>query len=114
MILACILYLVLGCFLDTTSMMVVTLPFLFPVVVALKIDPIWFGIVLVKLIEISVVTPPVGVNLFAVMSTAGKGTRMQDVVRGVSPFIALEIVVLALLVAFPEMSTWLPNQMLGR
>jgi tripartite ATP-independent transporter DctM subunit len=114
MILACILYLVLGCFLDTTSMMVVTLPFLFPVVVALKIDPIWFGIVLVKLIEISVVTPPVGVNLFAVMSAAGKGTRMQDVVRGVSPFIALEIVVLALLVVFPELSTWLPNQMLGR
>jgi tripartite ATP-independent transporter DctM subunit len=114
MILACVLYLVLGCFLDTTSMMVVTLPFLFPVVVALKIDPIWFGIVLVKLIEISVVTPPVGVNLFAVMSAAGKQTSMQEVVRGVSPFIALEIVVLALLVAFPGLSTWLPNQMLGK
>ena len=62
MILASILYILLGCFLDTTSMMVVTLPFLFPVVVALDIDPIWFGIVLVKLIEISVITPPVGFN----------------------------------------------------
>jgi C4-dicarboxylate transporter, DctM subunit len=114
MILACVLYLVLGCFLDTTSMMVVTLPFLFPVVVALKIDPIWFGIVLVKLIEISVVTPPVGVNLFAVMSAAGKGTTMQEVVRGVTPFIVLEILVLAVLVAVPELSTWLPTKMLGK
>jgi C4-dicarboxylate transporter, DctM subunit len=114
MVLACILYLVLGCFLDTTSMMVVTLPFLFPVVVALKIDPIWFGIVLVKLIEISVVTPPVGVNLFAVLGAAGKDTNVVDVVRGVMPFIALEIVVLIILVAVPELSTWLPNQMLGK
>lgn len=75
LILACVLYLVLGCFLDTTSMMVVTLPFLFPVVLALKIDPIWFGIILVKLIEISVLTPPVGLNLFAVLgATGGRAT----------------------------------------
>jgi tripartite ATP-independent transporter DctM subunit len=114
MLLACALYLVLGCFLDTTSMMVVTLPFVFPIVTALDIDPIWFGIVLVKLIEISVVTPPVGVNLFAVSSAAGKETTMGEIVRGVLPFIGFEILVLALLVALPELSTWLPNQMLGR
>jgi tripartite ATP-independent transporter DctM subunit len=114
MVLVCLLYLTLGCFLDTTSMMVVTLPFLFGAVTALKIDPIWFGIVLVKLIEISVVTPPVGVNLFAVLSAAGEETQMQDVVRGVAPFIALELIVLALLIAFPELSTWLPDTMLGR
>mgnify|MGYP003708021757 CR=1 FL=1 len=71
MIMASILYIVLGCFLDTTSMMIVTLPFLFPVVTALDINPIWFGIVLVKLIEISVVTPPVGINLFAVLGAVG-------------------------------------------
>jgi tripartite ATP-independent transporter DctM subunit len=114
MLLVCVLYLVLGCFLDTTSMMVVTLPFVFPIVTALQIEPIWFGIVLVKLIEISVVTPPVGVNLFAVLSAAGKGTTMGEVVKGVLPFIGFEILVLALLVALPELSTWLPNQMLGR
>ncbi len=114
MILASILYLVLGCFIDTTSMMVVTLPFLFPVVVALKIDPIWFGIVLVKLIEISVITPPVGVNLFAVLSAAGKDTNFKDVVMGVLPFIALEMIVLALLILFPELATWLPKQMLAK
>jgi tripartite ATP-independent transporter DctM subunit len=114
MILAAILYLVLGCFIDTTSMMVVTLPFLFPVVVALDIDPIWFGIVLVKLIEISVITPPVGVNLFAVLSAAGRETNFKDVVNGVIPFIVLEFIVLAFLIVFPELATWLPKQMLAK
>ena len=114
MILTCVLYLVLGCFLDTTSMMVVTLPFLFPVVVALKIDPIWFGIILVKLIEISVLTPPVGLNLFAVVGAAGGRANFQDVARGVLPFIALESGVLALLVAVPELTTWLPERMMGK
>lgn len=114
MILAAVLYLVLGCFIDTTSMMVVTLPFLFPVVVALQIDPIWFGIVLVKLIEISVITPPVGVNLFAVLSAAGRGTDFRHVVNGVIPFIVLEMIVLALLIAFPELATWLPQQMIAK
>lgn len=114
MILACVLYLVLGCFLDTTSMMVVTLPFLFPVVVALKIDPIWFGIILVKLIEISVLTPPVGLNLFAVQGAAGGKASFQDVVRGVIPFIGLEIIVLVLLVMVPELVTWLPDRMIGK
>lgn len=112
MILATVLYLVLGCFIDTTSMLVVTLPFLFPVAVALQIDPIWFGIVLVKLIEISVITPPVGVNLFAVLSAADKDTDFRHVVQGVLPFIGFELVVLALLVAFPALATWLPQQMI--
>jgi len=114
MILASILYLVLGCFIDTTSMMVVTLPFLFPVVVALDIDPIWFGIVLVKLIEISVITPPVGVNLFAVLGAAGRKTDFKDLVVGVIPFIGFEIIVLAILITFPDLSTWLPQRMFAR
>ncbi len=113
MILASILYLVLGCFLDTTSMMVVTLPFLFPVVVSLDIDPIWFGIVLVKLIEISVVTPPVGINLFAVLGAVDKQATYKDVAFGVIPFIVLDLIVLALLILFPELATWLPQQMIS-
>jgi len=114
MILACVLYLVLGCFLDTTSMMVVTLPFLYPVVVALKIDPIWFGIILVKLIEISVLTPPVGLNLFAVQGAAGGKASFHNVAKGVMPFIALEVIVLTLLVLVPELTTWLPDRMIGK
>lgn len=112
MILASLLYLALGCFLDTTSMMVVTLPFLYPVTVALGIDPIWFGIVLVKLIEISVVTPPVGINLFAVMSAVGGQATFKHVYVGVLPFICFDLVVLGLLIAFPEIATWLPKKMI--
>jgi len=112
MILAAVLYILLGCFLDTTSMMVVTLPFLFPVVVALEIDPIWFGIVLVKLIEISVITPPVGINLFAVMGAVGRQATFTHVYKGVLPFIFLDIIVLILLIAFPELATWLPKTMI--
>jgi C4-dicarboxylate transporter, DctM subunit len=113
MVLASVLYIVLGCFLDTTSMMVVTLPFLFPVAVELGIDPIWFGIVLVKLIEISVVTPPVGINLFAVLGAVGTGASFQNVALGVIPFILLDLIVLALLILFPELATWLPQQMIA-
>ncbi|MDH3667931.1 MAG: TRAP transporter large permease [Paracoccaceae bacterium] len=112
MILASILYILLGCFLDTTSMMVVTLPFLFPVVVALEIDPIWFGIVLVKLIEISVITPPVGINLFAVMGAVGSQASFGDVYKGVFPFILFDLVVLVFLIMFPELATWLPKTMI--
>jgi len=113
MVMASVLYIVLGCFLDTTSMMVVTLPFLFPVVVSLNIDPIWFGIVLVKLIEISVVTPPVGINLFAVLGAVGKQATFKDVALGVVPFIFLDLIVLALLILFPKLVTWLPQQMIS-
>lgn len=112
MIMASILYIVLGCFLDTTSMMIVTLPFLFPVVTALEIDPIWFGIVLVKLIEISVVTPPVGINLFAVLGAVGKEADFRHVALGVIPFIFFDLIVLTLLIIFPELATWLPNKMI--
>ena len=114
MILASVLYVILGCFLDTTSMMVVTLPFLFPAVVALEIDPIWFGIVLVKLIEISVITPPVGFNLFAVMSAVRGQATFGQVYKGVVPFIFFDLLVLALLIMYPELATWLPETMIAR
>jgi C4-dicarboxylate transporter, DctM subunit len=114
LILASVFYLVLGCFLDTTSMMVVTLPFIYPITQRLGIDGIWFGIVLVKLVEISVITPPVGMNLFAVMSAVDEKTTFRHVVRGVMPFIGLELIVLGLLISFPVLITWLPQQMLSK
>ncbi|MBM3598469.1 MAG: TRAP transporter large permease [Alphaproteobacteria bacterium] len=113
LVLVCIFYLIVGCFLDTTSMMIVTLPFIFPAAMQYDIDPIWFGILIVKLVEIAVITPPVGLNLFAVMSVVDKQTTWSHLVRGVTPFIFLEMIVLLTLVAFPEISTWLPRTMLG-
>jgi TRAP-type C4-dicarboxylate transport system permease large subunit len=113
LILACVFYLIVGCFLDTTSMMIVTLPFIFPAAMQYNVDPIWFGILVVKLVEIAVITPPVGLNLFAVMSVVDRDTTWSHLIWGVMPFIALEIIVLTILVVFPEISLWLPRRMLG-
>lgn len=101
----------LGSVLDTTSMLVVTIPFLFPLAMQTDVDPIWFGIFIVKLIEISVITPPVGLNLFAVMSAVDEDTHFGHIVGGVMPFLVIDIVLLFLLVAFPELATWLPDLM---
>lgn len=109
LVVASIFLIGLGAVLDTTSMLVVTLPFLFPISQEIGVNPIWFGIVVVKLIEISVITPPIGLNLFAVQSAAGPSASFVTLVRGVLPFIAIEVVVLVLLIAFPAISLWLPN-----
>ena len=109
-----IMYIVLGCFLDTASIMVITLPFVFPVIVKFGIDPIWFGIIFVKLIEISVITPPVGLNLYAVMSGAGKDADFKDLALGVIPFLITDVITLFILIWFPLLSTWLPDTMIGK
>jgi tripartite ATP-independent transporter DctM subunit len=109
--LLCVMYLVLGCLIDTASMMVVTLPFIYPLTQEFQIDPIWFGIVFVKLIEISVVTPPIGLNLYATMSAAREHATFGDLITGVLPFLATDVATLALLLYFPQLSTWLPGHL---
>jgi len=105
-ILALILfYIVLGMFIDAISMLVMTLPFVFPLVVNLGFDPIWFGIIVVKLVELGTITPPVGINLFAVVAASNGQIRTQDVMVGIWPFIIMEFIVLALLIAFPQIVT---------
>ena len=105
------IYAVLGLFLDTVSMMIITLPFLFPLSQAAKIDPTWFGILVIQLIELSTLTPPVGMNLFATVSAAEGLVKLDDVIRGLMPFLILNVVMLAILIAFPSLALWLPNQM---
>ena len=105
------IYLVLGCFVDSTSMMIVTLPFLFPLAQAAHIDPIWYGILIIQLVEISTITPPVGLNLFATVAAAEGRISLDDLLRGITPFVLLNLVILAILTAFPSMALWLPNQM---
>ena len=106
-----LMYLALGCFMDTVSMTVVTVPFVYPIIVDLGFDPIWFGVILIKIIEIGVLTPPVGLNLFAVISAAGGEISSTQMFRGVLPFLAVEVVVLSILIAFPEITLWLPSLM---
>lgn len=105
------LYLVLGMFMESLSMMVVTVPFLFQIAMGLGIDPIWFGVIIVKLAEIAVITPPVGINLFAVMGASRGEVNSRAIFGGILPFIVADVIVLALLIAFPAISLWLPSNM---
>ncbi len=103
-----IFYLVLGCFMETLSMMITTIPIVAPVMFALGFDPIWFGIVLVILIEMALITPPVGLNLFVVQSLRTRGT-LNDVMMGSSPFVVAMLLMIVLLALFPGIAMWLPG-----
>ncbi len=102
-------YVVLGCLVDSIGMIVMTVPLLLPILMAYKIDLIWFGVILVVVVELGQITPPVGINLYIVdqMSKAGIAT----VIRGVTPYFAIIGLFLLLLVLFPGMATWLPSTM---
>ena len=105
-----VFYVILGCFLDSLAMMIATTPIVFPVVIALGYDPLWFGIFLVIMCEIALITPPVGMNLYVVQAVRGRGT-VTEVVRGVLPFLICIFLLVALMTAFPEIITWLPKSM---
>ena len=92
--------------------MMLTLPLVFPVIVSLGFDPIWFGIIVVKMGEIALITPPVGLNVY-VVNRVTPDIPLQDIFRGILPFLAMDILTLALLVAVPEITTFLPGLMIG-
>jgi C4-dicarboxylate transporter DctM subunit len=106
------MYLLLGMFVDPLSMLVMTVPFIHPMVKGFGLDPIWFGVILCKMIEIAVITPPVGLNLFAVVSASDGRVSITDLYFGVLPFVVIELVVLAILILIPEISLWLPATMM--
>ena len=113
MLLLIVFYLILGCFMETISMMILTTPFVFPIVVGLGWDPIWWGIVLTILIEAALVTPPVGLNLYVVQSLRATGA-IADVIRGALPFVGSMLGLILLLMAFPDIALGLPNWVMGR
>ena len=102
-----ILYLVLGLFLDLISILILTIPVVLPVVIALGFDPIWFGVIVILLSEIGIVTPPVGMNVFVVAKVANIPVR--DLFSGVIPYILMLLGLIAVLIAFPEIILWLPS-----
>ncbi|MGQ0652490.1 MAG: TRAP transporter large permease, partial [Betaproteobacteria bacterium] len=112
MILIVIFYLILGCFMETISMMILTTPFIAPIVFKLGWDPIWWGIVLTVLIEAALITPPVGLNLYVVQGMRGRGS-INEVIRGSIPFVGAMIVLIALLMAAPDIALWLPRVVMG-
>jgi tripartite ATP-independent transporter DctM subunit len=109
-----LVYLGLGIVMEEVSMMVVTLPFVFPIVQAAGVDPIWFGIIIVQLIQIAMISPPLGLTLFAAASAARGYATLDDIYRGILPFVLLSLAIWAVLVAFPQITLWLPNTMMGK
>jgi C4-dicarboxylate transporter DctM subunit len=106
-------YLLLGMFMDTLSMMVATIPLTFPVVSAAGVDPIWFGVFLVLMCELGLITPPVGMNLFVVQGIRPDGGPIADVIKGAIPYAIIMILFALLLIAVPQIATWLPQAMRG-
>jgi tripartite ATP-independent transporter DctM subunit len=103
-----VFYFVLGMFMETLSMMVATVPLVMPVVVSLGLDPVWFGVLMMLLLETALITPPVGFNLFVVQGVRDRGP-VKDVVIGAVPFVVTLLVMVALLIAFPQIALWLPQ-----
>lgn len=110
MMLILIFYLILGCVFDALAMILLTVPIFFPLVVGLGYDPVWFGIIVVVVVELGLITPPIGMNLFVIHSVA-RDIPMTTIYRGIAPFIAVDIVRLAILVLIPWLVLFLPRQM---
>jgi tripartite ATP-independent transporter DctM subunit len=110
LVLIMLMYLVLGCIMDAMAMIILTIPIVFPVVKALGFDPIWFGVVIVMTVELGLIHPPVGMNVFVIKSVV-KDAKLSTVFKGVLPFVATDILRLAILIAFPVLATWLPSHM---
>ncbi|MCB1474519.1 MAG: TRAP transporter large permease subunit [Rhodobiaceae bacterium] len=106
-----VVYIILGCFLDPLGVLLLTLPILLPVFKTAHIDLVWIGIILVKYIEIGMLTPPVGLNVFIMKGVVGDAVPLTTIFKGVAWFIAAEVVVMALLIFFPEITLFLPNFM---
>ena len=118
MILFLVMYVFLGMFQDSISMMSITLPIVHPIIVGLGIDPVYFAMLVIMSIEIGLITPPVGLNVYTVRSVAvqmpeGQDLSLENIFRGILPFFFLSIVALIILIAVPPISTFLPNQMFG-
>lgn len=104
------MFIVLGCFLDAMAMIILMVPIVYPVIIALGFDPIWFGIIIVMTVELGLITPPVGMNVFVIKSIARK-VSLVTIFRGVMPFVVTDILRLIILIAFPAIVLFLPHTM---
>lgn len=109
-----IFYVLLGTFMDAMSMLVLTVPILIPIVIAAGIDPIWFGIFIVIMCEVALITPPVGMNLFVVQGVRIDGGRYGDVIKGAVPYVLIMIGFAVTLMIVPDIVMWLPDMLAGR
>ena len=104
------MYFVLGCLLDSLAMILLTIPIVFPIVKALNYDPVWFGIIIVMVVELGLITPPIGMNVFVIKGIT-KDVPLETIFRGVTPFIIAQIILILILIAVPSIALWLPSTM---
>jgi C4-dicarboxylate transporter, DctM subunit len=107
-----VMYLVLGCLMDAMAMIILTVPIIFPVVTHLGFDPIWFGVIIVMTVELGLIHPPVGMNVFVIKSVV-KDVSFATIFKGVIPFVLTDLVRLVILIAFPMLALWLPQHLAG-
>jgi TRAP-type C4-dicarboxylate transport system permease large subunit len=107
-----VFYLILGMFMETLSMMVATVPIIAPIMFKAGFDPIWFGVLIVVLMETAMITPPVGINLYVVQGLRTRG-RIDDVIIGAAPFVVTMILMIAVLSVWPSLALWLPQTAAG-
>ena len=105
-----VIYFILGMVMSSVAMVILTVPIFFPIIVDLGFHPIWFGIIVVKMTEIAMITPPVGINVF-VMKGIAREVPMYDIFRGIMPFLIAELANVGLLLLFPEICLIIPNMM---
>ena len=105
-----LMYLVLGCLMDALAMIILTVPIVFPVIKALGFDPIWFGVIIVMTVELGLIHPPVGMNIFVIKSVV-EDVKISTIFYGVIPFIITDLIRLVILIAFPILALWLPSHM---
>jgi tripartite ATP-independent transporter DctM subunit len=105
-----VMYLVLGCLMDAMAMIILTVPIIYPVILQLGFDPIWFGIIIVMTVELGLIHPPVGMNVFVIKSVV-KDVSFMTIFKGVIPFVITDILRLIILIAFPIIALWLPNRL---
>lgn len=108
MIMIIVVLVLIGCFMETLSMLLTTAPLITPIVVALGFDPVWFGILLMVLLETALITPPIGINLYVVQGIRGRG-EMLDVMKGAAPFVLTMFAMIVLLLIFPDIALWMPS-----
>ena len=106
-----IIYLILGMFLDPLGIVLITVPIFVPMFAALHLDLVWLGVLVVKYVEIGMLTPPVGFNVYVVKSVVGDSISLEKIFQGCFWFLACEVVIMALLIGFHKISLWLPNAM---
>ncbi|MGQ3486816.1 TRAP transporter large permease [Roseovarius pacificus] len=104
-----VIYLVLGMLIDSIGLLLLTLPILIPLVNAADINPVWFGIIVIKLLEIGLITPPIGLNVYMINGALNNRVTLPEIFRGITWFLAMDLLTLIILIAFPILSLWLPS-----